>query len=193
MTKPDVLAGRRRRDDVVDLHVAIGDHDAVDEQLDQLSALGEGGVGQALLHPLAEPVNRRHDLGRRLVLVHLGRQLPALTLQEAAALLERLPTPLILGERHRPGLIGISHPFNLALEVLDALLQLGPTGLQLLGQPRPGLCPLEGVGDALRMRQHVTQIPPDQFVEGLSRDIARGTPPLRVLRTSRRLAGTQKE
>jgi hypothetical protein len=44
MTKPDVLAGRCRWNDVVDLHVAVGDHDAVDKQLDQLPPLGKGGL-----------------------------------------------------------------------------------------------------------------------------------------------------
>jgi hypothetical protein len=103
------------------------------------------------LHPLAEPFNRRGDLSRRLPLIHLRLQLSALTLQHLAALLERRPTPLILGQRHRPGLIGISYPLDLVLEVLDALLQLGATGLQLLGQPRPGLRLFKGVGDARGM------------------------------------------
>jgi len=44
MTKADMLACWGDRDHVVDLHVAIGDNDAVNEQFDQLATLNKGGL-----------------------------------------------------------------------------------------------------------------------------------------------------
>src|SRR5262249_47190396 len=54
MTKSHLFAGRRRRDDVADLDVAVGDHHAVNEQLNELAPLVEGGVGEPDLYPVAE-------------------------------------------------------------------------------------------------------------------------------------------
>lgn len=54
MTKAPVLALGAERDDKADLHLVVGDHDAVDQQFHELTALGEVGLGQPALHPLAE-------------------------------------------------------------------------------------------------------------------------------------------
>src|SRR5258708_39134662 len=44
MTQSDVLTGRRRGEDVVDLDRVVGDDDASNEQFDQLAALVEAGL-----------------------------------------------------------------------------------------------------------------------------------------------------
>ena len=75
MTKADVFAGWRRRDHVMDLHVALRNNDAVNEELDQLAALGKSGVREARAHPLAERLTAGHDLRDRLVLIQLRLQL----------------------------------------------------------------------------------------------------------------------
>src|SRR5262245_47547350 len=54
VAKPGVCAGVGGRDDVADLDVAVGDHHAVDEQLDELAPLLEGGAVQPAPQPLAE-------------------------------------------------------------------------------------------------------------------------------------------
>ena len=54
MTKAPALTVGTERDDIADLHFVFGDHDAVDQQFDKLAALGEVGLGQPALHPLAE-------------------------------------------------------------------------------------------------------------------------------------------
>ena len=59
----------------MDLHIAVRDHNTVNEQLHYLAALGKGGVGEARAHPLAERLNGGHDLRDRLVPVHLCLQL----------------------------------------------------------------------------------------------------------------------
>src|SRR5215207_2347902 len=47
VTKPRLGAAWCGRDHVADLHVAVGDHDPVDQQLDQLAALLEAGLAKA--------------------------------------------------------------------------------------------------------------------------------------------------
>src|SRR5204862_4870357 len=49
------------REHVADLDVAVGDDDAVDEQLGQLPPLGEGGGGQAGADSLAECLDPAGD------------------------------------------------------------------------------------------------------------------------------------
>jgi hypothetical protein len=80
MTKADMLARWGDRDHVVDFHVTVCDHHTVNEQLDQLAALREGGVRKPLAHPLAQCLNGGHDLADCLVLVHLRLQLLPLPL-----------------------------------------------------------------------------------------------------------------
>jgi hypothetical protein len=60
VTKPGGGAVWCGGDYVADLHLAVGDHDSVDQQLDQLAALGEGGLVQAGAQPLQ---HRGHGLG----------------------------------------------------------------------------------------------------------------------------------
>jgi hypothetical protein len=57
MTKPHVLAGGRRGDDVADLDHAVRDDDAINEQLDEVALLLKGGLGQPGLDPLTQGVH----------------------------------------------------------------------------------------------------------------------------------------
>ena len=54
MTKAPALTVGTERDDIADLDLVFGDHDAVDQQFDKLAPLVEVGLGQPALHPLAE-------------------------------------------------------------------------------------------------------------------------------------------
>ena len=54
MTKTPARTVGAERDSIADLHLVVGDHDPVDQQFDELAALGEVGLGQPALHPLAE-------------------------------------------------------------------------------------------------------------------------------------------
>jgi hypothetical protein len=54
MTKADVLAPGTCGDHRADLHILVGDHDAVDEACYPVPFLREGRVHQSLLHTLTE-------------------------------------------------------------------------------------------------------------------------------------------
>jgi hypothetical protein len=61
VTKMGVQAGLGRRDHVPDLDVALGDHHAINQQVNQLAALGEAGLLQAHAEPLAQGAHRPGD------------------------------------------------------------------------------------------------------------------------------------
>src|SRR5215470_7400050 len=71
MTKPDVLTGRRRREDVADLDITVCDDHAINEQFDQLAALVEGGACKSALYALTEARERARHLREGLLLVHV--------------------------------------------------------------------------------------------------------------------------
>jgi DDE superfamily endonuclease len=76
VTKPRLGAGWGGRDHVADLHLAVGDHHAVDQQLDQLAALLEVGLAQPdaeLLQHLGHGLGDCAHLGQPLA---LGGDLP---------------------------------------------------------------------------------------------------------------------
>jgi hypothetical protein len=175
----------------MDLDIAIGDNDAVNEEFAQLAALSEGGVRKAWAYPLAERLNGAHDLCDDLALVHLGLQLLALSLERAELVVQRLTTSAVLRERHRSRLVGIPYPLPLAQKVVDSLLQLGAARLPLLRQPRSCLCPLERLGKAGWVCEYVAQILPDELIQRLGWDVAGRTAAVGMLWASLRFAGAQ--
>src|SRR5919112_1045041 len=54
MTKARSLAVRTERDDIADFNLTVGDHHAVNQQLHELTPLGEVSIGQSRLNPSAE-------------------------------------------------------------------------------------------------------------------------------------------
>jgi hypothetical protein len=72
MTKSDVLAPGTCRDHIADLHLLVGDHDAVDEEYYQVPFLREGRVRQSLLHGLTEVFYRSDAGGQFRLLIGSG-------------------------------------------------------------------------------------------------------------------------
>ena len=86
MTKTDVLALGAGGEDVADLDLVARHDDPVDEQLDQLPLLIEGGVLEAGRDPLAERLQRGREPERLVEPVGLAGE-----------------PPLLLGERRVSG------------------------------------------------------------------------------------------
>ncbi|MFL5662217.1 MAG: ISAs1 family transposase [Ktedonobacteraceae bacterium] len=57
LTKTNLFAGGGGGDHITDLHLVIGDHHAVNQQLNELPFLLKSGLSQAVLHALAERFN----------------------------------------------------------------------------------------------------------------------------------------
>jgi hypothetical protein len=75
MTKSDVLALGAGGEDVPDLDLVVGHHDAVHQQLDQLASLVEGRVLEPRRHPLAERLQRGGESGRPIEAIGLTGEL----------------------------------------------------------------------------------------------------------------------
>jgi hypothetical protein len=174
MTKTGLLAARAGGDDVADLHFLVRDDHPVDQQLDQLAALCEGRVGEAGMHPLAERRGAAH-MGRDLPLVgRLRLEMCQLLPQPVAALFQFRPSPLVLGQREDPGQVCLGQAVELLLHVPLSLPHHFLPGAQFLGQPMPSLGAGQPVGDALGVREHGAQVPPNEIVELLRGDEACG-------------------
>ena len=84
MTKGHVFTRRGGRDDVADFHLFVVNDDAVDQQLYQLSALGESELIERGPQALTEIIDACGELGR--VQLFLGLRLPLTQLLVQAAL-----------------------------------------------------------------------------------------------------------
>jgi hypothetical protein len=169
-----------RGDHVPNLHLIIGDDDAIDQQFYQLSALGKRESVQGRLHFSAkcfESLGQSRDihllLRLRLQLTQLLRQ-ASLGLGHLLSFAFELVTPDDLGQIdfQQAGLL----PFDLGEGVAQGL----PSGLEGLGQPFAAMGTRQFMGNELGFGQDPAEILPDQCIEGPGRGKAcRAALPLR--------------
>jgi hypothetical protein len=105
------------REHVADLDLAVGDYDAVDEQLGQQPALGEGGGGQPGPDGLAECLDPVGDGAEFQLLPGRGIQLALLGEQGVAAAVQVLALAVQLGKGDDLGEVGVQQPLLLALQL----------------------------------------------------------------------------
>jgi hypothetical protein len=94
MTKAHFFTSRAGRDDVTNLDLAIIDDHTINQQFDQLPALGEVELIQSWLQPLAKVFNACRQCGHIQLFLRLRFQLVELLLQAAVRLLKLLTFPL---------------------------------------------------------------------------------------------------
>jgi SRSO17 transposase len=175
MTKGGGFPRRTGWHDVPNLDLAIGDDDAIDEQFDQMSALGESEVFQGRLKALAEAGDSFRQFGHIDLPLHLSIQLAQLLGQPVLCLLHLLSFTLEFVPADYLRQIGIQQPRLLALKLSQGILEGLAAGLQRLRQPFAQLRPFQFVGDQGRLGQHLAEILPDQFIQGGRRNVARRT------------------
>src|SRR5829696_5936662 len=114
VTKPRLGAAGRGRDHIADLHLAVGDHHPVDQQLHQLAALLEVGLAQTHAQLLQHP---SHGLGDAADLdqpLTLGGDLP-LACQQVGLLPGKGPVLALEGVQvDHLGQVGVQQPLPLA-------------------------------------------------------------------------------
>ncbi len=175
VTKADVRTGICRRNNVADFDLVVGDNHTIDQQFDQLTPLGKGG----LLQPNLEPLTDRLDVGDgrsnlQQLLTVVG-QLPLLHLQ-IVALLDQLALPALkLGQLNRLRQIGGQQALALAVETPQRGLDGRPAMVQFIGEPIPTVGALQGRGDQVRMLDHRAQILPHQGIQLNGRNPTRAT------------------
>jgi hypothetical protein len=172
VTKPRLGAAWCGGDDVADLDLAVGHHDPVDQQLDQLAALLEAGLAKTDAQPLQ---HLGHRLGGRAHLdqpLALSGDLP-LTGQQVGLLPGKGPVlPLEAGQVDHLGQVGLQQPLALAGHARPHLPQARLPAAQLPRDPGAAVGALQRLGDQLRMLQDRAQVRPpssSSWVAGMNR------------------------
>jgi hypothetical protein len=171
LTKPRVEAAPDGRNRVADLDVVIGDHHAIDQELDQFAALLEGGGLQVLAESGADLRHGRQDLGR--VQQPLREELPLPRGKLGHAVGEPSLPLLERGQIQQPCHVRVEQPFPLPLQALACGPDAGVLLLDGLELPGSRPCPLQRLGEDLGRLEHRAEVCPDQGVELGGRDEAR--------------------
>jgi hypothetical protein len=175
MTKGGRFSRRTGWQDIPNLDLAIGDDHTIDEQFDQLPPLGEIQAAQGRLDALAKAADSFSHFGHINLALRLGIQLAQLLAQPVLCLLHLLSFALEFVAANYLGQVGIQQAGLLALELGQRILEGLAARLERLRQPLAHLRPFQFVGDQARLGQHLTQILPDQGVQGACRYVARDT------------------
>jgi hypothetical protein len=172
VTKPRLGAGWGGWDHVADLDLAVGDHDPVDQQLDQLAALLEAGLAQ----PRSQlPQHLGHRVGGRAHLdqpLTLGGDLP-LAGQQVGLLPGKGPVlALEGGQVDHLGQVGLQQPLTLPGNARSHLAQGRLPTAQLSRHPSAAVSALQRLSDQLRMLQapqRSAQTSSSSWVAGMNR------------------------
>ncbi len=171
MTKTDVLALGAGGEDVADLDLVVRDDDPVDQQLDELPLLLEAGVLKARRDPFAKRLQRGREAERLTEAVGFPGEPRLLFGESHAPRLDLGPAALVLRQWDDAAEVGLGQ----SLELLDqgrlTLAQAFPARLEFLRVPGADRREPEGLRHGLRVPQQLTEVPPDEVIAGLGRDV----------------------
>ncbi len=175
MTKWGGFAFGARGHDVANFHLVIIDDHTINEEFDQLSALGKGQLGQGRTDPLAKSLDALSEGCDVHLLLRLGIELAQWVGQAVVRLGHLLVFPLELVAVNNVGQVDLQQPGALAFELREGLLEGLPPCLECLRQPCASLGTLQGLGDEHGLGEDTTQIVPDQLVKSARGRVARRT------------------
>jgi hypothetical protein len=95
-----------------------------------------------------------------------------LALQSPKTALRLQASPLKLGQGNNAIQVSLGQPLDLLDQARPAAPQGLPPSLPFLQEPMTAASPLNGMRNDLGVLQHLAQVPPDQLLQGLGRDIA---------------------
>jgi hypothetical protein len=124
------------------------------------------------LHTLTKCFYRCDQAHQLCLPICLDFQLARLHVQGLTFPFQFLPPVLILRQGHDLDQVGLRQALELVLQIDSPLTQLFPAGLEFLGQPVTPMSPLQGIGNALWMGQHLTEVLPNQFIELMGGNVA---------------------
>jgi hypothetical protein len=150
--------------DIADFYLRIVDDDAIDEQLDQLPALGTRQLVQRRLQTLTKRLDSFGQPRHVDVLLGLGITLSQLLRQSLVAVSHLLSFPLEFFPLDDLSQVYIEQPSLLTFELCQDITQRLTSGLKSLGQPLAHLRPFEFMSKEGRFAQHAAEVLPDQLV-----------------------------
>jgi hypothetical protein len=128
------------REDVADLDVAVGDHDAVNQQFDEGAALRNGCRVQTVADLGTKRLQRLGDRTQGEVLLRHGVELPLLALQGLLPTRELVTLALKDRQGEHASELGIEQALLSGVQLHQGLAQRRLACLQFLGQPVPPMC-----------------------------------------------------
>ena|SRR5882724_1673206 len=161
-------------DDVPNLHLVVGDDDAIDQQFHQWSALAKGQLVQGGLQPPAKGLKSLSQRGDIHLLLRLRRELAQRLGQTMLSLRHLLSCALELVTPNDLCQVDFQQPSLLPFELGKGVTQGLAPGLQGLWQPFPAVGPCECMSDECWLTQDPTQILPHQLIQGLGWGKTRG-------------------
>ncbi len=156
MTKGSLLPFGAGGNDVSDFHLSVVDDDPIDEQFDQLSALGKGELLQGRLYALAEGFDAGGQGFHFDLLLGLHLQLTQLLGQALLGLRQFLSFALELVSCDDLGQVDFEQPSLLALQLSESISYRATPGLQRLRQPLARLRSLQLMGNEGWLGQDAT-------------------------------------
>jgi hypothetical protein len=175
MTKTDMFAGRAGWDYISDLNIFVLDDDSVNQQFYQLSLLLKVGVFQSVLDTATEILDRSGQARKFVAPIHLMNQLLFQILHALKFMIQVYSSMLVLRQRDNLIQISFCEPIDLGLQGNLSTAQIFTSRLQFLRQPATALCSLQGSSNDFRVRQELTHILPNQFIQLVGRDVAGST------------------
>lgn len=132
LTKGGLFPFGVRRNDVANLHLAVGDDDSINEQFYQLPPLVKGEVGQGRFNPLAKSFDPPGESSHIDLLLDLHLQLAQLLRQAPLCLVEFAPFALEFVTPDNPSQVDVEQPGLLPLELRDGVLERSAPRLEHL-------------------------------------------------------------
>jgi hypothetical protein len=175
MTKWGLLSFGTGWYDVSNLDCAVVNDHAIDDELDQLSALGKGQVVQGWLKALAESRDAGSEPCDFDLLLGLCFKLAKLVSQARLCLYQLLALALKFLPLDDLSQVDLEQACLLALHLSQSRPESASSILHRLGQPGTALTALHLLRDQGGLRQEATQILPDEIIQGLGGRIACGT------------------
>jgi hypothetical protein len=175
MTKMDVFARRTGRDHVSDLDITIPNNHTVNKQFYQFPFLFKVSILQPDLDTDAEILDRSCQASELVLPAHLMKKLFFQVFHALTLTVQVGSSALVLGQRDDTIQVSFGESVQLGLKSDLSAAQIFTTSLQLLWEPVTPLRSLQSCCDAFRMRQNLTQIVPDQFIQLVSWNISSRT------------------
>jgi hypothetical protein len=144
--------------------LAVGDDDTIDEEFDQLSALGKRQIVQRRVNALAKCLDPLCQSGAIHLLLRLRLDLAQLLGQAVLGLGHLLTFALELVTADHFGQVHLQQPGLLAFELGQGLTERFLPGLECLGEPGAPLGPCQFVRDEHGRGQETTEVLPHHVV-----------------------------
>ena len=173
MTKRNGFPFRAGGHDVADFHLAVADDDPINEQGDQLSALGKCQMVQRRADAVAKGLDALGQGGHIHLLLGLEIELAQLLSQPVLGLRYLLVFTFEFLPPDDGGQIDLQQAGLLPCQLRQGFSQRLAPGMEGVRQPLPALGPCQFMSNQRGLSQHPTEILPHECIQGLSRGIAR--------------------